>query len=152
MAAPCRQSWGSSSGGRGVRANSCPVQANFVDWCGFHRARIGVVSAALHPDRSAAMALWKEQQQVKPSPTPAPDALEMSSRFEPAAVEPQSAPATSPATAPARSKPMGESLIAPEIAIEGKIEGAGHVRIAGRFKGDVNVRGDLTIEPGAKVN
>lgn len=98
------------------------------------------------------MALWKEQQQVKPSPTPAPDALEMSSRFEPAAVEPQSAPATSPATAPARSKPMGESLIAPEIAIEGKIEGAGHVRIAGRFKGDVNVRGDLTIEPGAKVN
>ena len=44
-----------------------------------------------------------------------------------------------------------ESLIAPDITIEGKIEGAGHVRIAGSFKGDVNVRGDLTIEPGAKV-
>jgi hypothetical protein len=26
------------------------------------------------------------------------------------------------------------------------------VRIAGRFKGDINVRGDLTIENGAKVN
>jgi cytoskeletal protein CcmA (bactofilin family) len=97
------------------------------------------------------MALWKEQQQVKPSSTPAPDALDLS-RFEAAAPEPQAAPAPTPAAAPARNKPMGESLIAPDIAIEGKIEGAGHVRIAGRFKGDVNVRGDLTIEPSAKVN
>src|SRR6185312_3377935 len=106
----------------------------------------------MHPDRSAAMALWKEQQQAKPSPAPAPDALELSSRFEPAVAE--SHPATVPAAAPApsRNKPMGESLIAPDIAIEGKIEGAGHVRIAGRFKGDVNVRGDLTIRSGAKVN
>ena len=45
-----------------------------------------------------------------------------------------------------------ESLIASDITIEGKIEGAGHVRIAGRFKGDVNVQGDLTIEKNAKVN
>ncbi|MEZ4455696.1 MAG: polymer-forming cytoskeletal protein [Gemmatimonadales bacterium] len=44
-----------------------------------------------------------------------------------------------------------ESLIAAELTIEGKIEGAGHVRIAGRFKGDVNVQGNLTIEAGAKV-
>jgi len=44
-----------------------------------------------------------------------------------------------------------ESLIASDLTIEGKIEGAGHVRIAGRFKGDVNVQGDLTIEAGAKV-
>ncbi|MBP7598657.1 MAG: polymer-forming cytoskeletal protein, partial [Pseudoxanthomonas sp.] len=35
---------------------------------------------------------------------------------------------------------------------EGKIEGTGHIRIAGRFKGDVNVQGDLTIETGAKLN
>ena len=44
-----------------------------------------------------------------------------------------------------------ESLIAADLTIEGKIEGAGHVRIAGRFKGDINVQGDLTIEAGAKV-
>lgn len=44
-----------------------------------------------------------------------------------------------------------ESLIAADLTIEGKIEGSGHVRIAGRFKGDVNVQGDLTIEAGAKV-
>jgi cytoskeletal protein CcmA (bactofilin family) len=30
-----------------------------------------------------------------------------------------------------------ESLIAADIMIEGKIEGSGSVRIAGRFKGDV---------------
>src|SRR3546814_17019442 len=36
--------------------------------------------------------------------------------------------------------------------MEGKIEGAGHVRIAGKFKGDVNVQGDLTIEKGAKLS
>jgi cytoskeletal protein CcmA (bactofilin family) len=45
-----------------------------------------------------------------------------------------------------------ESLIAADIMIEGKIEGAGSVRIAGKFKGDVNVQGDLTIESGAKLN
>jgi cytoskeletal protein CcmA (bactofilin family) len=44
-----------------------------------------------------------------------------------------------------------ESLIASDITIEGKIEGSGHVRIAGRFKGDVNVQGDLSIEKDAKV-
>ena len=44
-----------------------------------------------------------------------------------------------------------ESVIAAGLAIEGKIEGAGHVRIAGNFKGDVHVEGNLTIEPGAKL-
>ena len=45
-----------------------------------------------------------------------------------------------------------ESLIAADITIEGKIEGSGHVRVAGKFKGDVNVQGDLTIEKDAKLN
>jgi cytoskeletal protein CcmA (bactofilin family) len=44
-----------------------------------------------------------------------------------------------------------ESVIASDIAIEGKIDGAGHVRLAGRFKGDVHIQGDLTIEAGAKL-
>src|SRR3546814_10834807 len=48
--------------------------------------------------------------------------------------------------------PAKESLIAADLTIEGKIEGAGHVRIAGKFKGDVNVQGDLTIEKGAKLS
>lgn len=44
-----------------------------------------------------------------------------------------------------------DSLIAAGLTVEGKIEGTGHVRIAGRFKGDVRVEGDLTIEAGAHV-
>jgi cytoskeletal protein CcmA (bactofilin family) len=44
-----------------------------------------------------------------------------------------------------------ESVIAAALTIEGKIEGSGHVRLVGKFKGDVHVDGDLTIEPGAKV-
>jgi cytoskeletal protein CcmA (bactofilin family) len=50
------------------------------------------------------------------------------------------------------STELKESLIAADLTIEGKIEGSGHVRIAGKFKGDVNVKGDLTIEKSAKLN
>ena len=44
-----------------------------------------------------------------------------------------------------------ESVISAELSIEGKIQGAGHVRIAGRFKGDIDVDGNLTIEEGAQL-
>lgn len=44
-----------------------------------------------------------------------------------------------------------ESVIAADLTIEGKIQGNGHVRIAGKFKGDVDVKGDLTLEQGAKL-
>ena len=44
-----------------------------------------------------------------------------------------------------------ESILAAGLTIEGKIEGDGNVRIAGRFKGNVNVKGELTIEPGATI-
>ena len=46
---------------------------------------------------------------------------------------------------------MKESLIAAGLAIEGKIIGSGHVRVAGKFKGDVQVDGNLHIDSGAKV-
>ncbi|HEY4306948.1 MAG TPA: polymer-forming cytoskeletal protein [Gemmatimonadaceae bacterium] len=42
-------------------------------------------------------------------------------------------------------------MIGADITIEGKIEGAGHVRLAGRFKGDVHIQGDLTVDAGAKL-
>jgi len=45
----------------------------------------------------------------------------------------------------------GESVIAANITIEGKIEGSGNVRIAGRFKGDVRIDGNFTIESGAQL-
>jgi cytoskeletal protein CcmA (bactofilin family) len=46
----------------------------------------------------------------------------------------------------------GDSVIAETLTIEGKIEGSGHVRIAGRFKGDVHINGDLTVENGAHIS
>ncbi|HYB40182.1 MAG TPA: polymer-forming cytoskeletal protein [Candidatus Methylomirabilis sp.] len=45
-----------------------------------------------------------------------------------------------------------ESIVAAGLMIEGKIEGCGNVRVAGRFKGNVNVKGELTIEPGASID
>ena len=45
-----------------------------------------------------------------------------------------------------------ESVIGADLTIEGKIDGSGHIRIAGRFKGDVAVEGNLTIEAGAKLS
>jgi len=47
---------------------------------------------------------------------------------------------------------MKESVIAADLTIEGKIVGSGHVRLAGRFKGDVQVDGNLTIDHGATVD
>ena len=103
------------------------------------------------------MAFFKENiDSTKPATTP------MTEKKEPARFDstptPEIAPIrdsyssnTSPSAAQAPAKPPKESLIASDITIEGKIEGAGSVRIAGKFKGDVNVQGDLTIEAGAKL-
>ncbi len=58
-----------------------------------------------------------------------------------------------PSAAPAKDQRAApkESFLSPDLTIEGKIEGAGHVRIAGRFKGDVQVQGNVTIEQGSHV-
>ena len=45
-----------------------------------------------------------------------------------------------------------ESILSAGLTIEGKIEGNGNIRVAGRFKGNVNVKGELTIEPGAAID
>ena len=95
------------------------------------------------------MALWKDQfGREQSGPEPAAKAPEKVSVLA-AAGEPPARPAANQSRADAAS--MKESIIAAGLTIEGKIEGAGHVRIAGDFKGDVNVQGNLTIEPGAHL-
>jgi cytoskeletal protein CcmA (bactofilin family) len=91
------------------------------------------------------MALWKEN-------TPPPAGAERATAPAPAyagngAAQPEPSPAR-PVRAPVEAR---ESVIAPDLTIEGKIEGNGNVRIAGRFKGDINVQGNLTIESSATV-
>jgi len=98
-----------------------------------------------------------------------------SARYEPRTepkiepkVEPRVEPAPASPPAPVRPpEPMrrveetpmamtqpkpSESVLAAGLTIEGKIEGNGNVRVAGRFKGTVNVNGELTIEPGASID
>jgi len=96
------------------------------------------------------MAMWKETTTTRLTPT-TPEAREPS-KFDTLS-KPELVPAAAAAPLPRADTglPRKESLIAGDIAIEGKIEGGGSVRVAGKFKGDVNVQGDLTIEAGAKL-
>ena len=88
------------------------------------------------------MAIWKDPTPAKPEPA----------RFDaPPPGELPVTPAATPTPIRAVETPARESVIAADLQIEGKIEGAGHVRIAGKFKGDVKVQGNLTIDQGAKV-
>lgn len=94
------------------------------------------------------MALWKDQYgREQSTPDPAPD--------KPAAVATNIETARAPAAAAAAPAPRAgeakESILAAGLTIEGKIEGNGNVRVAGSFKGDVHVQGNLTIEQGAKI-
>jgi cytoskeletal protein CcmA (bactofilin family) len=109
------------------------------------------------------MALWNEK------PTPAPTGRKepltpvpigaSPPPVAPAPIERSPAPERSVseaalAAAPRRPAPRGEggeSVIAANLTIEGKIEGSGNVRMAGRFKGDVRIDGNFNIDPGAHL-
>jgi cytoskeletal protein CcmA (bactofilin family) len=93
------------------------------------------------------MAIWKEQASATKEPSPI-------SPVRPAPTQSELRPDLDPSYDTPR-RPMAdegkESVIAAGLTIEGKIEGAGSVRIAGNFQGDVHVKGNLTIEQGAKL-
>jgi cytoskeletal protein CcmA (bactofilin family) len=92
------------------------------------------------------MALWKDQYGREQSgPEPAGKEAEKAPVASITPVEPARA------AQPRTDANVKESVIASGLTIEGKIEGAGHVRIAGNFKGDINVQGNLTIESGAHL-
>jgi cytoskeletal protein CcmA (bactofilin family) len=91
------------------------------------------------------MPIWKE------STAPSKEAAIIDA--EPAVKsEPEYPADLAPSTArrPARG-PAKESVINADITITGKIVGAGHIRIAGNFEGDVHIEGDLTVDAGAKL-
>jgi len=96
------------------------------------------------------MALWKdesgrEQTARQDPPAKAPEKLSVLSAVSDTTPRPVATQTR------ADGGTMKESVIAAGLTIEGKIEGAGHVRIAGNFKGDVHVQGNLTIESGAHL-
>src|SRR5690349_7167275 len=98
------------------------------------------------------MAIWKDNTATRLPPNAAPEPPREAPRFDAPTPKPDLTPApTTPVARPEPAGPRKESVITSDITIEGKIEGGGSVRIAGKFKGDVNVQGDLTIESGAKL-
>ncbi|HWO40827.1 MAG TPA: polymer-forming cytoskeletal protein [Candidatus Eisenbacteria bacterium] len=84
------------------------------------------------------MALWKETTQDGP--------VEKSVLDEPARAVPPP-----PKREIFTPRERHESVFGTGVLIEGKIEGDGDVRIAGRFKGDIQIKGDLNIEKGARL-
>jgi cytoskeletal protein CcmA (bactofilin family) len=99
------------------------------------------------------MALWKENPtptagSAVPSPAPAP----APERNVPERMGMDPALAVSPRRpTPKTAVEGGESVIAANLSIEGKIEGSGNVRMAGRFKGDVRIDGNFTMDSGAHL-
>jgi cytoskeletal protein CcmA (bactofilin family) len=102
------------------------------------------------------MALWKDTTSgtvpasTTPgaAPAPAPAHAREPEKTNVASLSPE--PARRPAQ-PAQRHDMKESHISSDLTIEGKIVGSGHVRIAGRFKGDVQVDGNVSLDAGARL-
>jgi cytoskeletal protein CcmA (bactofilin family) len=92
------------------------------------------------------MALWNEKG--SPAPTPAAPAPGTVTDLYAKNEKPPEPPVT---TARAKERVGSESVIAAELTVEGKIAGAGNVRMAGRFKGDVQVDGNFRIDQGARL-
>jgi cytoskeletal protein CcmA (bactofilin family) len=64
---------------------------------------------------------------------------------------PASPAQSTPILTPTAAKNRSESIFGAGVTIEGKIEGDADVRIAGKFKGEIQVKGDLNIEKGAHL-
>jgi cytoskeletal protein CcmA (bactofilin family) len=103
------------------------------------------------------MALWKDTT-TSAGPGPAqnlanPGGAPHTREAEKAAsnVAPLSPDAARRPAKEAQRLDMKESVLASDLTIEGKIIGSGHVRIAGRFKGDVAVEGNVTLDTGAHL-
>ena len=104
------------------------------------------------------MALWNEKPTPATAGTAAPPSAPPPDRNVPERNLAADRTTSDPALAVSPRRPMpkttsegGDSVIAANLTIEGKIEGSGNVRMAGRFKGDVRIDGNFTIEPGAHL-
>jgi cytoskeletal protein CcmA (bactofilin family) len=96
------------------------------------------------------MALWNQ-----PTPEGGADKAQPATPTSFSTPTPTAAPSpVSSAPAPKESAPSGcrESVFGPGVTIEGKIEGDADIRIGGKFKGDIQIKGDLNIDKGAKVS
>jgi cytoskeletal protein CcmA (bactofilin family) len=93
------------------------------------------------------MALWNQTTPVESNDKP------NGAQAAPSAATASAAPRAAAMPPPKETAPLErrESVFGPDVSIEGKIEGATGVRIAGKFKGDIQIKGDLNIEKGACI-
>ncbi len=89
------------------------------------------------------MALW--------NPTP-PDGLTEKPAEKPT-LTPTPLPQSAPNIALKSSAPRerDKTVFGPGVTIEGKIEGDANVRIGGKFKGEIEIKGDLELEKTARL-
>jgi cytoskeletal protein CcmA (bactofilin family) len=99
------------------------------------------------------MALWKETAQNEQKTMPMPNEQKVAVQSEPVE-KAEPAPAPVPPVVPRMESPLRdrhESVLGSGVSIEGKMEGDGDVRIAGKFKGDIHIKGKLNIQKGAHL-
>lgn len=101
------------------------------------------------------MAIWKDHTPAPKTTTPPPIDTPPMRESDVVRTEAPAPAYAAPVRSHERPSMQGsgkESVIASSLSFEGKIQGTGDIRVAGQFKGDVDIKGDLTIETGAKVN
>jgi len=101
-------------------------------------------------EEEVSMALWKETAQNEQRTMPNEQRAMPSEPSE--KVEPAPAP-VNPVATRRESLPRDryESVLGSGVSIEGKMEGDGDVRIGGKFKGDIHIKGNLSIQKGAHL-
>ena len=103
------------------------------------------------------MALWKDTQpgsipaSTTPGVAPAAPHPREAERTNVASLSPEPARRPAAAPAPAHRHDARESYLTADLTIEGKIVGTGHIRIAGKFKGDVQVDGNVSLDAGSRL-
>ena len=89
------------------------------------------------------MVVWNQPAQERQEETP---------RVEPpTTAHAVLAPVPAPVVKEIAPKAHRESILGSGDTIEGTIEGDADLRIAGKFKGDIQIKGDLSIEKGAHI-
>jgi cytoskeletal protein CcmA (bactofilin family) len=91
------------------------------------------------------MALWNQ---------PTPEEINEKPRAEPplpTPAAPAPAPTSTSSLKESAPKDRRETVFGAGVSIEGRIEGDADVRIGGKFKGDIQIKGDLSIEKGAQI-
>jgi cytoskeletal protein CcmA (bactofilin family) len=113
---------------------------------------IGFDGSSNQLKEEVSMALWKETAQNEQRTMPSEQRMAAAQSEPIEKVEP--APAPMPPVAPRKEslpRDRHESVLGSGVTIEGKMEGNGDVRIAGKFKGDIHIKGNLNIQKGAHL-